>query len=115
MVNQGMHLGLAQLIDLGVGGLAIGSCYSLGAIGFAMILRATNIIHFAQGEVMMLGAIGSVSSPASLAAAQVFRDEELPQIVVSGTAQRITTQGNASPTASLWAIWWSLSTSACPI
>jgi branched-chain amino acid transport system substrate-binding protein len=39
-------------------------------------------------------AIGSVSSPASLAAAQVFREEEVPQIVVSGTAQRITTQGN---------------------
>jgi branched-chain amino acid transport system substrate-binding protein len=39
-------------------------------------------------------ALGSVSSPASLAAAQVFREEELPQIVVTGTAQRITTQGN---------------------
>ncbi len=39
-------------------------------------------------------AIGSVSSPSSLAAAQVFREEEVPQIVVSGTAQRITTQGN---------------------
>jgi branched-chain amino acid transport system substrate-binding protein len=39
-------------------------------------------------------AIGSVSSPASLAAAQVFREEEVPQIVTSATAQRITTQGN---------------------
>jgi len=39
-------------------------------------------------------AIGSVSSPSSLAAAQVFREEHVPQIVVSGTAQRITTQGN---------------------
>ena len=39
-------------------------------------------------------AIGSVSSPSSLAAAQVFREEQVPQIVVSGTAQRITTQGN---------------------
>jgi branched-chain amino acid transport system substrate-binding protein len=39
-------------------------------------------------------ALGSVSSPASLAAAQVFREEQLPQIVVTGTAQRITTQGN---------------------
>lgn len=39
-------------------------------------------------------AIGSVSSPASLAAAQVFREEEVPQIVPSATAQRITTQGN---------------------
>jgi branched-chain amino acid transport system substrate-binding protein len=39
-------------------------------------------------------AIGSVSSPASLAAAQVFREEQVPQIVTSATAQRITTQGN---------------------
>lgn len=39
-------------------------------------------------------ALGSVSSPASLAAAQVFRDEEVPQITISATAQRITRQGN---------------------
>lgn len=45
----------AQLIDLLVGGLAIGCVYSLVALGFAMIMRATSIIHFAQGEVMMLG------------------------------------------------------------
>ena len=49
--------------------------------------------RFASRDQVVL-AIGSVSSPASLAAAQVFREEELPQIVVSGTAQRITTQGN---------------------
>ncbi len=49
--------------------------------------------RFATRDGVVL-AIGSVSSPASLAAAQVFREEELPQIVVSGTAQRITTQGN---------------------
>jgi len=49
--------------------------------------------RFATRDDVVL-AIGSVSSPASLAAAQVFREEEVPQIVVSGTAQRITTQGN---------------------
>ena len=38
--------------------------------------------------------IGSISSPASLAASQVSRQSETAQIVVSGTAQRITTQGN---------------------
>jgi branched-chain amino acid transport system substrate-binding protein len=38
--------------------------------------------------------VGSISSPASLAASQVSRQSETPQIVVSGTAQRITTQGN---------------------
>ncbi len=38
--------------------------------------------------------IGSISSPASLAASQVSRQSETPQIVVAGTAQRITTAGN---------------------
>jgi branched-subunit amino acid ABC-type transport system permease component len=48
-------LGLSQLLDLVVGGLAIGCVYSLVALGFAMIIRSTGMIHFAQGEVMMLG------------------------------------------------------------
>jgi branched-chain amino acid transport system substrate-binding protein len=38
--------------------------------------------------------IGSISSPASLAASQVAAETKTPQIVVSGTAQKITTQGN---------------------
>jgi branched-chain amino acid transport system permease protein len=48
-------IGASQLVDILVGGLAIGCVYSLVALGFAMIMRATSIIHFAQGEVMMLG------------------------------------------------------------
>lgn len=48
-------IGASHLVDLLVGGLAIGCVYSLVALGFAMIMRATSIIHFAQGEVMMLG------------------------------------------------------------
>jgi branched-subunit amino acid ABC-type transport system permease component len=55
-------LNFAQLIDLVVGGIAIGCVYSLVALGFAMIMRATNIIHFAQGEVMMLGAMCGLTS-----------------------------------------------------
>ncbi|MFZ1091582.1 MAG: ABC transporter substrate-binding protein [Xanthobacteraceae bacterium] len=38
--------------------------------------------------------VGGISSPASLAASQISRQSETAQIVVSGTAQRITTQGN---------------------
>ncbi|MDB5557626.1 MAG: amino acid/amide transporter substrate-binding protein family [Enterovirga sp.] len=45
-----------------------------------------------RDNVLML--IGSMSSPASLASSQVSRAEETPQIVVSGTAQKITTMGN---------------------
>jgi branched-chain amino acid transport system substrate-binding protein len=43
-------------------------------------------------EVLVL--LGSISSPASLAASQVAAQTETAQIVISGTAQRITTQGN---------------------
>ena len=38
--------------------------------------------------------IGSISSPASLAASQVAAETKTPHIVVGGTAQKITTQGN---------------------
>lgn len=56
--------------------------------------EAVNIARrFATRDNVLL-AIGSVSSPVSLAAAQVFREMEVPQIVVTSTAQIITTQGN---------------------
>src|SRR5437660_7494421 len=55
-------LSVSQFVDLMVGGLAVGCVYSLVALGFAMIMRATNIIHFAQGEVMMLGAMCGLTS-----------------------------------------------------
>src|SRR5262245_27683259 len=46
----------------------------------------------ASDEVLIM--LGSISSPASLAASQVAQQSETPQIVISSTAQRITTQGN---------------------
>ena len=44
-----------QIIEYLIGGIAIGCIYSLIALGYSMIIRATEILHFAQGEVMMLG------------------------------------------------------------
>ena len=48
-------------IDLLVGALAIGMIYSLVALGFSLIIRATNILHFAQGEVLMLGGMAGLT------------------------------------------------------
>ena len=45
-----------------------------------------------KDEVVIL--LGSISSPASFAVSQVAAEQETPQIVVGGTAQKITTQGN---------------------
>lgn len=47
-------------MDLIVGGLAIGAVYSLVAIGIVLTFRATSIVNFAQGELMMASAYCSV-------------------------------------------------------
>jgi branched-subunit amino acid ABC-type transport system permease component len=52
----------SQFIELLVGGLAIGCIYSLIALGFTMIIRATGVLHFAQGEVVMLGAMFGITA-----------------------------------------------------
>ena len=46
-----------QLVHTVLGGLAIGCIYSLIALGISMIIRATDILNFAQGEMMMIGAM----------------------------------------------------------
>lgn len=53
---------LDQFIQSLVGGLAIGCVYSLVALGISMIIRATEIQHFAQGELLMVGAFTGLSS-----------------------------------------------------
>ena len=37
-----------------VGGLATGSIYALVALGFILIFKATDVVNFAQGELMMV-------------------------------------------------------------
>ena len=39
-----------------VGGLFLGAIYALVALGFVTIFRATGVINFAQGSVLLLGA-----------------------------------------------------------
>jgi branched-chain amino acid transport system permease protein len=51
-------MGLAlQLLFTGLG---VGSIYSLVALGFVLIYRATNAVNFAQGDFAMLGAFSMV-------------------------------------------------------
>jgi branched-chain amino acid transport system permease protein len=45
-----------QFVTLVVGGLFLGSIYSLVALGFVTVFKATNVFNFAQGSVLLLGA-----------------------------------------------------------
>jgi branched-chain amino acid transport system permease protein len=54
-----------QFVTLLVGGLFLGAIYALVALGFVTIFRATGVINFAQGSLLLLGAyvIGRLDGP----------------------------------------------------
>jgi branched-subunit amino acid ABC-type transport system permease component len=66
-----------QILQTLLGGLSIGCIYSLIALGISMIIRATDILHFAQGEMMMIGAMAGLS-------AFVLRDVPFPIVLAFG-------------------------------
>jgi branched-chain amino acid transport system permease protein len=51
-----------QLIQTTLGGLAIGCIYSLIALGISMIIRATDSLRFAQGELVMIGSMSGLTA-----------------------------------------------------
>ena len=55
-------MSVEQFIQGIIGGLAIGCIYSLIALGITMIIRAADILHFAQGEIVMIGAMTGLSA-----------------------------------------------------
>ncbi len=44
------------LIQESISGIALGCIYALIALGFTLIYKATEVVNFAQGEIMMVGA-----------------------------------------------------------
>ena len=44
------------ILQLTLNGLAVGCIYGLVALGFVLIYKATELVNFAQGDLMMLGA-----------------------------------------------------------
>lgn len=55
------------MLQLIVSGTAMGAIYALVALGFVMLYNATNIINFAQGEIVAAGAYLCVFAAAALA------------------------------------------------
>jgi branched-chain amino acid transport system permease protein len=47
---------LNEILQTILGGIAIGCIYGLVALGFVLIFKATEVINFAQGEMMVIGA-----------------------------------------------------------
>ena len=45
-----------MLLQQIVSGLAVGCVYALVALGFILLYKTTEVLNFAQGEIMMVGA-----------------------------------------------------------
>ena len=52
---------MRDFLQLLVAGLAVGALYSLVALGFVIIYKATGVINFAQGALLLLGAYFALS------------------------------------------------------
>ena len=48
--------GLESILQLTLNGLAVGCIYGLVALGFVLIYKTTELVNFAQGDLLMLGA-----------------------------------------------------------
>ncbi len=47
---------ITGLLQESISGIALGCIYALIALGFTLIYKATEVVNFAQGEIMMVGA-----------------------------------------------------------
>ncbi|MCC6949143.1 MAG: branched-chain amino acid ABC transporter permease [Bradyrhizobiaceae bacterium] len=52
---------IAQIVQQVMGGVSIGAIYGLLALGFSLMFRASNIVHFAQGDFFMLGSYAAIT------------------------------------------------------
>ena len=50
-----------QILQFLLTGVTVGATYALVALGFAIIYNASDVINFAQGEFVMIGAMSAVS------------------------------------------------------
>ena len=82
-----MDVLLQQLIN----GLILGSLYAMVALGYTMVYGILGLINFAHGEIVMLGAMVSVTVLGVLAAAGVPVALALPLALAAATALCVAT------------------------
>ena len=55
-------IGVQELIQLIINGIALGSVYALAALGFVIVYSATSVVNFAAGQFVMLGTFFGVTT-----------------------------------------------------
>jgi branched-chain amino acid transport system permease protein len=79
------------LLQQVLNGLILGSLYALVALGYTMVYGILELINFAHGEIVMVGALVSVTVLAALSAAGVPVALALPLALAAAVAVCMTT------------------------
>ena len=53
---------METLVQQVINGLVLGSLYALIALGYTMVYGVLNLINFAHGDVLMVGALAALSA-----------------------------------------------------
>ena len=86
-----MEILLQQIIN----GLVLGSMYALIALGYTMVYGIINLINFAHGEVLMVGAITSWAIISTAQESLPGMPGWLPWVVLIAAAVAITAMQQA--------------------
>lgn len=79
---------MSQFVALLVGGLSLGAVYALVALGFVIIFKATGVLNFAQGSMLLLAAYVIAQAQAAWGFGAAFLIGTLTVIVVALVIQR---------------------------
>lgn len=60
-IRTRVELHIVEVVQLLISGVSQGCVYGLIALGFVLIYKATEMVNFAQGDVMMLGAYVAIT------------------------------------------------------
>ena len=73
-----MDIFLQQLVN----GLTLGSVYAIVALGYTMVYGIVQLINFAHGEVVMVGAMVSLSVIAALAGTAALQEQDHNKLIL---------------------------------
>ena len=97
-------IALGQFLEVLIGGLMSGVLYSLVALGFVLIFKASGVFNFAQGAMVLLAGLALVRSLDLLVAwgfplwAAIIFGIGFAAVIMAISAGQLMRSGNHAPT-----------------
>ncbi|EGG47010.1 MULTISPECIES: branched-chain amino acid ABC transporter permease [Streptomyces] len=87
---------MTDLLDLALGGLALGAVYALVALGFVIVFRASGVLNFAHGSLLLLGGYLTAVLHGPLGFAGALAAAVLATALTAGAVDRLLLRGDGT-------------------